>query len=275
MKHLLLSARLDISESIRSKWFLVYALVFGAIVVGLFVSGLTESRVMGFTGLSRLLVTYLQITMALLPLFVLLTTVRSLAGDRESGTFEYMLSLPVSLGSWFWGKCIGRFAVVFLPVFIAMAAAIVWGALKGFPVPLLPVAYYTGLLFSLALCFLGFGVLISTLTRSTEIATGLALVTWLFMLLFLDLVLLGLLVKTGLNSESVVTVALLNPLQVFRTAAMMLFDPQLVLLGSSAYVILDHFGGSGYIAWALFYPALLGIITATIGYCSFRKSDLV
>ncbi len=275
MKHLLLSAGLDISESIRSKWFLVYALVFGAIVVGLFISGLTESRVMGFTGLSRLLVTYLQITMALLPLFVLLTTVRSLAGDRESGTFEYMLSLPVSLGSWFWGKCIGRFVVVFLPVFIAMGAAIVWGALKGFPVPLLPVAYYTGLLFSLALCFLGVGVLISTLTRSTEIATGLALVTWLFMLLFLDLVLLGLLVKTGLNSESVVTVALLNPLQVFRTAAMMLFDPQLVLLGSSAYVILDHFGGSTYIAWALFYPALLGTITATIGYYSFRKSDLV
>ncbi len=275
MKHLFLSAGLDISESIRSKWFLVYALVFGAIVVGLFVSGLTESRVMGFTGLSRLLVTYLQITMALLPLFVLLTTVRSLAGDRESGTFEYMLSLPVSLGSWFWGKCIGRFVVVFLPVFIAMIAAIVWGALKGFPVPLLPVAYYTGLLFSLALCFLGVGVLISTLTRSTEIATGLALVTWLFMLLFLDLVLLGLLVKTGLNSESVVTVALLNPLQVFRTAAMMLFDPQLVLLGSSAYVILDNFGGSGYIAWALFYPALLGIITSTIGYYSFRKSDLV
>ena len=48
---------------------LTTALVFGAIVVGLFVSGLTESRVMGFTGLSRLLVTYLQITMALLPLF--------------------------------------------------------------------------------------------------------------------------------------------------------------------------------------------------------------
>jgi len=275
MKHLLLAARLDISEAIRSRWFLVYALVFGAIVVGLFVSGLTESRVMGFTGLSRLLVTYLQITMALLPLFVLLTTVRSLAGDRESGTFEYMLSLPVSIGSWYWGKCIGRFLVVFLPVFIAMILAVAWGALKGIPVPLLSVVYYTGLLLSLALCFLGFGLLISTLTRSTEVAIGLALVAWLFMLLFLDLILLGLLIKTGINSESVVAVALLNPLQVFRTASMMLFDPQLVLLGSSAYLILDHFGESGYITWALFYPAALGVITASIGYFSFRNSDLV
>ncbi len=275
MNHLLLSARLDISEAIRSRWFLVYALVFGAVVAGLFISGLTESRVMGFTGLSRLLVTYLQITMALLPLFVLLTTVRSMVGDRESGTFEYMLSLPVGLGSWFWGKCIGRFVVVFLPVFAAMVLAIAWGALKGLAIPIMPVIYYTGLLLSLALCFLGFGFLVSTLTRSTEVATGLALIMWLFMLLFLDLVLLGILIKTGLDSESVVAVALLNPLQVFRTASMMLFDPQLVLLGPSAYVILDHFGGNGYIIWALIYPALLGIVTASIGYFAFRKSDLV
>ncbi|MDH3762977.1 MAG: ABC transporter permease [Gammaproteobacteria bacterium] len=275
MNHLLLSAKLDISEAIRSRWFLVYALVFGAVVVGLFVSGLTESRVMGFTGLSRLLVTYLQITMALLPLFVLLTTVRSMVGDRESGTFEYMLSLPVGLGSWFWGKCVGRFVVVFLPVFAAMALAIAWGALKGLEIPVMPVVYYTGLLLSLALCFLGFGFLISTLTRSTEVATGLALIIWLFMLLFLDLILLGILIKTGLDSESVVAVALLNPLQVFRTASMMLFDPQLVLLGPSAYVILDHFGGNGYIVWALIYPALLGIVTASIGFFAFRKSDLV
>jgi ABC-2 type transport system permease protein len=275
VNHLLLSAKLDISEAIRSRWFLVYALVFGAVVVGLFISGLTESRVMGFTGLSRLLVTYLQITMALLPLFVLLTTVRSMVGDRESGTFEYMLSLPVGLGSWFWGKCVGRFVVVFLPVFAAMALAIAWGALKGLEIPVMPVVYYTGLLLSLALCFLGFGFLISTLTRSTEVATGLALIMWLFMLLFLDLVLLGILIKTGLDSESVVAVALLNPLQVFRTASMMLFDPQLVLLGPSAYVILDHFGGNGYIVWALIYPALLGVVTASIGYFAFRKSDLV
>ncbi len=37
-----------------------------------------------------------------------------------------------------------------------------------------------------------------------------------------------------------VIVALFNPMRVFRTAAMMLFDPQLVLLGQSAYVILDN-----------------------------------
>ncbi|WP_456375611.1 ABC transporter permease, partial [Thiolapillus sp.] len=233
MKHLLLTAMADISESLRSRWFMVYTLVFGGVVVALFASGLTESRIMGFTGLSRMLVTYLQITMAVLPLFVLITTVRSVAGDREAGIFEYMLSLPVSLASWFWGKLLGRFFVVFLPVVLAMFAAVAWGVFKGVDIPWVQVMFYTGFLISLAWCFLGIGMLVSTLARSSDVATGSAFLIWLFLLLFLDLILLGSLIKEGLPPETIIAIALANPLQVFRTGAMLLFDPQLVLLGPS------------------------------------------
>jgi ABC-2 type transport system permease protein len=72
----------------------------------------------------------------------------------------------------------------------------------------------------------------------------------------------------------VIALALFNPLQVFRTAAMMLFDPHLVLLGQSAYVILDAFGQLGYKMWALAYPVVLGTVCAWIGYAVFRRSDL-
>jgi len=274
MRHLLLTARADISESLRSRWFLIYVLVFGGIVSALFMSGLTESRIMGFSGLSRMLVTYLQITMAILPVFVLITTVRSVAGDREAGVFEYMLSLPVSLSVWFWGKLVGRFIVVFLPVVLAMFVAVAWGASKGVEIPWGQVLTYTGFLMSLALCFLGIGMLISTLARSSDVATGAAFILWLALLLFMDLILLGMLVRQGLGSEGVIAVALINPLQVFRTASMMLFDPPLVLLGASAYVILDNFGQAGYVAWALLYPGLLGLLCAGLGYYFFRRGDL-
>ena len=274
MNHLILAARTDISESLRSRWFMVYSLVFGGVIVALFVSGLTESRVMGFSGLSRVLVTYLQITMAILPIFVLITTVRSVAGDREAGVFEYMLSLPVSLSAWFWGKMLGRFVVVFLPVFLAMFAAVLWGLGKAIEIPWEQVVYYTGFLLSLAWCFLGIAMLISTLARTSDVATGIAFIIWLALLLFMDLVLLGLLVRQGMPSESVIAVALFNPLQVFRTAAMMLFDPHLVLLGQSAYVIIDNFGQLGYKMWALAYPVVLGTLCAWAGYAVFKRSDL-
>ncbi len=274
MRHLLLTAWADITESLRSRWFAVYTLVFGGLVVGLFVTGLTESRIMGFTGLSRVLVTYLEITMAILPLFVLITTVRSVAGDREAGIFEYMLSLPVSLAVWFWGKFIGRFLVVFLPVLGAMALAVAWGAARGAGIPWGQVAWYVGFLCALALCFLGLGMLISTLARSSDVAIGTAFLVWLTLLLFMDLILLGVLIRGGLDPEGVIAIALANPLQVFRTAAMMLFDPQLVLLGPSAYVILDNFGHLGYLLWALGYPVALGLGGAWLGYLLFRRGDL-
>ena len=126
MKQLWLTARLDIVETLRARWFQIYTLVFGGIVALLFLFGLTESRVLGFIGLSRLLVTYIQLTMAILPIFVLITTVRSVAGDREAGVFEYLLSLPVSLVAWFWGKILGRYIVIFVPVFLAMLGAVGW-----------------------------------------------------------------------------------------------------------------------------------------------------
>jgi len=274
MKYLLLTAYTDILESLRSRWFLVYSSVFGGIVVLLFLFGLTESRIMGFTGITRMMITYIQLSMAILPIFILITTVRSVAGDREAGVFEYLLSLPISLSAWFWGKMVGRFIVVFLPVFMALIGAVIWGAIKGSDVPWVIFLYYSGLLFSLSWCFLGIGMLISTLARSADVAQGAAFIVWLTLILFLDLILLGVMIRESLPPDTAVALALLNPLQVFRTAAMLLFDSQLVLLGPTAYVILDNFGRIGYMIFALAYPILLGALCAFIGYLMFRRSDL-
>ncbi|OHC68669.1 MAG: ABC transporter permease [Rhodocyclales bacterium GWA2_65_20] len=274
MKQLWLTAKLDIVESLRARWFQVYTLVFGGIVALLFLFGLTESRVLGFIGLSRLLVTYIQLTMAILPIFVLITTVRSVAGDREAGVFEYLLSLPVSLAAWFWGKIVGRYLVIFAPVFLAMVASVVIALFMDIEIPWGMFGYYTALLAAMAACFLGLGMLISALARSTDVAQGLAFMVWLTLLLFLDLILLGVMIQGKVAPEVAVSVALANPLQVFRTAALALFDPQLIVLGPSAFVILDNFGVAGYKIFALAYPTLLGLAAATLGYHLFRRGDL-
>ncbi len=274
MKDLWLTARLDIVESLRARWFAVYSLVFGGLVALLFVFGLTESRVLGFIGLSRLLVTYIQLCMAILPIFVLITTVRSVAGDREAGVFEYLLSLPVGLAAWFWGKILGRYLVIFLPVFAAMGGAVLWALVRGIEVPWGMFVYYTALLAVMGWCFLGMGMLVSSLARSTDVAQGAAFMLWLTLLLFLDLILLGVMIQGHVQPEVVVGIALANPLQVFRTAALALFDPQLIVLGPSAYVILDTFGVAGYKLFALLYPAAIGALCAGVGYLFFRRGDL-
>ena len=274
LRQLWLVAALDAGESLRSRWFAVYAALLGGVVALLFVFGLTESRILGFLGLSRLLVTYIQLCMAILPIFVLVTTVRSVAGDREAGVFEYLLSLPVGLGAWFWGRTLGRLVVVYLPALLAMAGAAAWAAHQDIEVPWRLFGLYAALLASLAACFLGLAMGISAVARSVDVAQGAAFALWLAMILFLDLILLGVLVQERVPPETVVGIALANPLQVFRTAALMLFDPDLVLLGPAAFVIFDAFGKTGYLAWSLAYPTLLGVGAAALGYWRFRRTDL-
>jgi ABC-2 type transport system permease protein len=274
MKNIWLTAKLDVVESLRARWFMIYTLVFGGIVAMLFAFGLTESRVLGFIGLSRLLVTYIQLCMAILPIFVLITTVRSVAGDREAGVFEYLLSLPVSLSAWFWGKLLGRYIVVFMPVFLAMLGAALWALVQQIEVPWFMFLYYTALLAVIAWCFLGIAMLLSTLSRSTDVAQGAAFVVWLAMLLFLDLILLGIMIQGHISPEIAVGIALANPLQVFRTAALMLFDPQLIVLGPAAYVITDTLGATGFMIYGVVYPFVIGTVCATAGYFVFRRGDL-
>ncbi|MCB0334545.1 MAG: hypothetical protein KDD55_13665, partial [Bdellovibrionales bacterium] len=72
----------------------------------------------------------------------------------------------------------------------------------------------------------------------------------------------------------IVLIAILNPLQTFRTGTMLLFDPQLMLLGPTANVIFDWFGSS-YLFIAIFYPFGLGMLAILVGYRKFINSDLI
>jgi len=270
-----LAMRLELSESLRSRWFHFYGLVVVGLMLLLIVTGISESRVLGFTGLSRLLVTYIQIAMAIVPLFVIVTTARSMVGDREAGNLEYMLAFPVSLPVWYWGRFLSRLVLVLAPVALALGLAAVYGLAMGHSVPWGHVGLYAGLVGALATAFLGLGFLISALARSTEVALGASLLVWLTLVAFLDLLLLSVLIQERFVSDYVIAIALANPLQSFRTASMILFDPQLILLGPSSYVILDHFGQIGYVAWAMAYPVVLGLVMAGLGYWRFSRSDLV
>ena len=275
MKNLLLIAYLDLKESIRARWFIIYSLVFGGLIALFFIAGITESQVMGFSGLSRLLLMYIQVTIIILPIFILITTVRSISGDRDSHILEYMLSFPISLSQYYWGKVFGRFITVFLPVFIAMAIAIVYGISKGAAVPWSIFLLYTGLLFSLSSVFLGIAFFISSIVKSSEMALGISFFIWIFLLAFIDIALISLMLQNRMSEELIISLALINPMEIFRVAAISLFDPELTVMGPVAFYILDTVSQSIFVLFSIIYPMLLGIVFAFFGYSIFRKRDLV
>ena len=275
MKNLLLIAYLDLKESLRAKWFIIYSLVFGGLIALFFIAGITESQVMGFSGLSRLLLMYIQVTIIILPIFVMITTVRSISGDRDSHILEYMLSFPISLSQYYWGKVVGRFITVFIPVFIAMAFAVIYGAFKGAEVPWDIFLLYTGLLFAMSSSFLGIAFLVSSIVKSSEMALGIAFFVWIFLLAFIDIALIALMMQNRMSEGLIISIALLNPMEIFRVAAISLFDPELTVMGPVAFYILDMMKQWMFVLLSIVYPTILGIVFAFFGYKVFSKKDLV
>jgi ABC-2 type transport system permease protein len=241
----------------------------------MFALGITESQIIGFVGLGRLMVTFMQVSMTILPIFVLISTVRSVVGDRESNVMEYMLSQPISLSSYYWGKLFGRFVIIFLPVFIALFGATIWALIANIDVPWDMFVLYSFLLASMVLCFLGMGMFISTIAKSQELAISAAFILWLLLVAFLDLLLMGLMLKFRVNPEAVIGFGMINPLQVFRTGVLSLFDPALTVMGPASYFIFDTVSRSVFIVFSIVYPLVLGLAFAFWGNRKFNRSDVV
>ena len=275
MKNLLLVAYLDIRESLRSKWFYLYSIVFGGLMALFFITGVADSVVMGFTGLSRLLLVFIQVTIIILPIFILVTTVKSISGDRESNVLEYMLSFPISLTHYYWGKMLGRFLTVFLPIIFALILGIGFGIAKGGNLPWNMILLYSALLFAMCFVFLGIAFFVSTIVKSSDIAVGSSFMIWIILLAFIDIALIGLMLQGRVNDGVIVTIALLNPIEVFRIGAISLFDPELTVIGPVAYYLLDTLGAKLLMFYSIFYPIIMGLLFSFLGYIAFKKKDLL
>jgi ABC-2 type transport system permease protein len=275
MKNLLLVMKLDILESFKTKWFLVYTIVFGGIVALFLVAGVTESKILGFSGLSRLLLSFIQISIVILPIFILITTVKSIAGDRDNSVLEYLLSFPISLRQYYMGKFFGRLFVVIVPVFGALIFSLLYALVVGAVIDYYIFIFYIGLLFGLSVNFLGISFFISSIVRNQEVAVGVAFFIWLLLLAFIDIILIGLMMKEMISDNIIFAIALLNPMQVFRIGAIALFDTELSVIGPAAYFILDTFGSTLFAIYSIVYPVVLGIFFLICGYFIFRKKDLI
>lgn len=275
MNHTTLLCWLEVKETLRARWYQFYILTVAAMISVFFYFGLMESRVLGFTGLGRLLLTLIQICIIILPIFTIMTTVRTFVSDRETGVWEYNLSVPVKLSSFYWGRSLGRFLSLFFPLLIGIFAGALITFVKGYPVPWKVVILYISFIGASLICFTGIALCLSIFAKSQEMALGLGFILWLVFEALVDALLLGLMLKQRIMAEAILGLAFMNPLQAFRMAAISLFDPELTVLGPIAYTIIEKIGITSLISWAILWPVLFGLVFAMIGYVRFKKRDLI
>lgn len=269
--------RLEMSDALRSRWIAFTAAVYVS-VFGLFVwLGLRESSVLGFTGISRVILNVSNAVVLTVPLVALVATSQTIVRARQSGFFELMLAQPVRRADWFTGVVTSRFAVVVGPLVVLLLATLALGSVTGprdaalMPIVLRSLAVTSALAWS----FVGIGFCISAYARVPERATVLALVAWMGASALHDFALIGVLLRFKLAPAAIFALAAANPACSARIAILGSVDPELSVLGPVGFWLANTLGPRLTLLVGIAWPALVGSVALLAARRRLTSMDLV
>ena len=275
-KRLAAVARLDLVEVFQSRW-LIFQNTLYVLLAGLFLLvGLRESSVLGFTGMSRLLLSLCNALVLILPLLALTASGLVVNRHREDGTLELLFSLPVGRGEYFAAISITRYLVLLAPLLVLMPAlGLADRFASGRSVPWEFIVRSVVISATLLWGFVGLGLAVSTLVRNRTKALMYVLLLWIVCVAGLDFGLMGLMLQWRLNAETVFILSGLNPVQCSRLALLSTAEPSLAILGPVGFYLTNWIGSTWLFLLGALQPALIGSIAWFVAWRHFRRDDLV
>lgn len=237
-KQILTLAAKEFRDRLRNRWVLAVALVFTVFSLVIAYFGGAQQGQLGLRSIEFTIASLVSLVIYLIPLIALLLGFDAVVGERERGSLDLLLSLPITRLELLLGKYLG------------LAAALTLSTLTGFGLVALllfkqfswPGLYhYVGFMLSsvlLGLAFLSLAVLMSVIARERTRASGLAIAMWFFFVLVFDLLLLGGLVATGgsYGGDAFAYLLLLNPADVFRILNVFSLEDVRTLYGLASIV---------------------------------------
>ncbi|MFN7951373.1 MAG: ABC transporter permease subunit [bacterium] len=268
--------RLDLAETVRSRWALFCVSLYAALAVVFVFVGLRESTLLGFTGMGRVLVGLTHALLLVLPLLALTASSQVINRARDEGALELLFSHPVRRGAYFLGVTASRYVVLAVPLallFVALAVLgrTVLGGTIAWNILLESVAVSAALLAS----FLGVGLFISTFVTSQARSATIALLVWILSVALLDFALIGVMLEWRLQPQGVFALALLNPVQAARMALLSAGDPDLSALGPVGFFVATRVGAGVLLALGVAWPLVTGFASWLLAYVRFTRGDVV
>jgi Cu-processing system permease protein len=252
-------AKQELVINIRNKWTIIFAVVFGALVVSISYFGIMTEGFSGMQSFTRTSASLLNLVLYIVPLVALTMGTLSFTGDK--GSIELLFSQPLSRSEVMLGKLLGVFFSIALSMLIGftLAGAIVVAAIgaEGF----LRYASFVTLSLALSLVFLSIAVLAATMSNRKSRAFGIGLFLWFFFVLFYDLLALGgVLFLKGQSANAFLFLSLFgNPVDMVRVATLITLD-NVTIFGAAGAAMLRFLGGqtasllllaTGLLVWTL------------------------
>ena len=261
----------ELQDARRNRWYLIYVLVFTGLSLALAWMGMTGLGDYGLAGFGRTAASIINIVLLVVPLMGLTLGAISLAGERERNTLQYLLAQPVTQFEVLFGKYLGLAIALFSALVLGFGISGIFISLQGGSAEINLYLLMVLLAFMLALVSLSLGFLISSMVRKGSTAISIALFIWLLLLIFGDLGLMGTSIMLRLGVGQLLTLTLLNPMQIFKIAAILNIRGSLEVLGPAGTYALRTYGTQ-------LMPGLIAILLAwtllplTFAYYAFRRS---
>lgn len=235
-------ARQELVINIRNRWTLVFAGVFGVLVLAISYFGLVTAGAVGFQGFARTSASLLSMVLYIVPLVALTMGTLSFTSEKSAG--ELLFSQPVTRGEILLGKFLGLFASIFTATLIGFGIAGVIIAANAGTDSSLRYPALVGFSLLLALIFLSLSALISVLCHRKGKAFGVALFVWFFFVLFYDLLVIGLTFMFRERTANVFIFGSLfgNPVDMVRIASLMTLNGK-DMFGAGGAALLRFLGG--------------------------------
>lgn len=235
----------EVRDAVSSGWLLLYGATFALLALGLSYLGHRNLGSVGFENFSRTTASILNLCLLLAPLIALSLGAGSIAGERDRGNLTYLLSQPLSR----WELLVGKYAGLVTAISAATIAGFgVAGVVIATFAQSLDVTTYVMLLalvVVLVAVMTGLGIVASVVSSSRVQALGIAMLVWFFVVLFFDLVLIGMVSSTSLSGAGLMAVVMLNPVEIVRILAIIHLEPDLQILGPFGSYLLEELGTTG------------------------------
>jgi Cu-processing system permease protein len=273
-RNILILTQKELRDARRNRWFLLYTLAFAGLALALAWLALSGIGSYGLAGFGRTGASLINLVLLIVPLMGLTLGALSLAGERERGTLLYLMTQPVAQIELLLGKFLGLALAVLVTLALGFGLSGLLIAWRGGATQAGDYLALVLLAFLLALVSLSLGFLISAAVRKSATAVGLALFLWLVLVFFGDLGLMGTAVVMKLEIGQLFTLALLNPLQLFKMASILALRSNLEVLGpAGVYAVRTY--GSGLMIVLLVILSAWVILPLSSTYLVFRKRGVL
>ncbi len=240
-------ARKEIRDSLRNRWFLLYTIAFTVLALGLAFLSMAGTGTEGLAGFGRTAASLINLVILIVPLMALTAGASSIAGERERGTLSYLLAQPITKLELLLGKYVGLAIalVASLSLGFGLSASIMaLRAPQGGSTDIAAFIWLIAISLVLALGMLSVGMLISTVTRKASVAIGAAIFLWLGLVFVGDLGLMGSAIVMHLRIEELFHLSIINPLTVFKMAALSSISASLDVLGPAGIYATQEYGNA-------------------------------